>query len=163
MRFNIDFWEYAKKALPPKLRKVRQLDWIKALVWPLQRLNEVFIDFVQKTFYKVSFTGQVKYLEHILNDRYDSTLRRIYIEDGLQMPLPPYLYNKVEQRPLYIWNKAEAHAVEVYLRNKAEYRAENDFIVYVPTAILNPALEKAIRSLVKIYKIAGKRFSVVGV
>lgn len=128
----------------------------------MQTLNDYFIAFVQQTFYKVSFTGQVVYLEHILNDRYDNGLRRIYIEDGLQVPLPPYLYNKVEQRPLYIWNKVESQPVQVYLRNKEEYSSENDFIVYVPNAILTPALEKAIRSLVKIYKIAGKRFSVVG-
>lgn len=162
MRYIIGFLTLIKNLLPPKLRQGKMGAFLEALIKPLQTLNDRFNAFVQQTFYNVSFTGQVIYLERILNDRYDDSLRRIYIEDGLQLGLPPYLYNKVEQRPLYIFNKSEAATPEFYINNKSEFFAENDFIVYVPNAILTPALEKAIRSLVKIYKIAGKRFSVVG-
>jgi hypothetical protein len=162
MKYIITFWKYCVALLPPRLRRARIQDLLRAFTKALQTVNDNFIAFVQQTFYKVSFTGQVVYLEHILNDRYDNALRRIYIADGLALPLPPYLYNKVEERPLTIFNKAEGEPTQVYLRNKVEYESENDFIVYVPNDILNPALEKSIRSLVRVYKIAGKRFSVIG-
>ena len=160
MRYLIVFLTYCVALLPPRLRKTKIIALLQAFIKGLQTVNDYFVAFVQEAFYKVSFTGQVQYLEHILNDRYDNTLRRIYIEDALQ--LQPYLYNKAENRPpIIIYNKSEGQT-PFYLKNKIEYESDYDFIFNVPTGILTLELERAIKSLVKIYKIAGKRFSVVG-
>ena len=159
MRYLINFYNYVLKVLPPRLRQPKVSDLLKAMIAPLQSLNLRFNQLVQNTFYDVSFNGQVVYLEHILNDRYDNGQRRIYIEDGLQLDLPPYLYNKIEQRPLYLFNKVEQPST-IFLYKKEDYRSEDDFIIYVPLSIYSAALEQAIKSLVKRYKIAGKRFSI---
>jgi hypothetical protein len=147
--------------LIPKFARTQTVkDWVQALLNGLQGTNEAFTDYVNETFYLTSFTGQVVYLEHILNDRFDAALRRIYIEDGNLLPLPPYLYNKIEQRPLDLHNKSEASPHKIYLYNKQEYLTSLDFIVFVPTAILTTELELRIKAIVKRYKLAGKRFAV---
>lgn len=159
-RYNINFSNFIKKLLPPFLRGSRMLDWLKALIKPLQTLNTKFNEFMQRIRYKIGFNGQVVYLEHILNDYYDNTLRRIYITDGSSIPLPPYIYNKIENRVQYLYNKSEAEP-PLYAYNKSEYNTSVDFIVNVPAAILTAQLSQQIRALVNQYRIAGKRFAVV--
>lgn len=159
-RYNINFSNLANKLLPPFLRRPRFTDWLKALLKPLQNLNTAFKEFMQRIIYKVGFNGQVCYLEHILNDYFDNSLRRIYIDDGSSVPLQPYIYNKVENRVKYLYNKSESKP-PLYLYNKNEYSGSVDFIVFVPSSLLTAALEQQIRALVNQYRIAGKRFSVL--
>jgi hypothetical protein len=161
MNFNINFVDFAKNLLPPFLKQVKFLTFLKSLCLPITTVNHNLNNYINDTLYKVSFTGQIIYLEHILNDYFDDSLRRIYIDDGLQLGLPPYIYNKIETRPKYTYNKSEIPPANVwYLRNRSEYFAEDDFIVFVPVSILTTPMERAIKSLVLRYKLAGKRFSV---
>lgn len=160
MRYIVVFYIYCLGLLPSFLRGQRTKDYMKALLKPLQDFNDSFVIYVNNTFYLTSFTGQVIYLEHILNDLYDDPLRRIYITDGIIIPLPPYIYNKIEERPRFVYNKAEASPNKTYLHNKIEYQTSYDFVVNVPVGILTVALETKIKATVRRYKLAGKRFIV---
>ena len=159
-RYIINFFNFAKQILPPFLRKTRQLDWLRALLKPLQNLHTAMHNFMRGIRYRIGFNGQVIYLEHILNDYHDDILRRIFIADGNVLGLPLYVYNKLEARPKFIRNKSEAAAL-VYLRNRSEYNSSSDFDVNVPSVILTPELAQQIRALIMQYRIAGKRFRVV--
>lgn len=160
MRYAIQFVIYTLGLLPHFLRGDRVRSWVQALLKPLQEFNDDFAIYVNDTFYLVSFTGQVVYMEHILNDLYDQPLRRIYIQNGSLLGLPTYIYNVPEQRQPYIYNVPETNPNQVYLRNVSEYQTSNDFIVFVPSSILTPALEIQIKGIVNRYKIAGKRYSI---
>ncbi|MCV9926348.1 hypothetical protein OIU83_01690 [Flavobacterium sp. LS1R49] len=52
--------------IPPILRKKTHLDWLNVLLTPLHTIYE-------ETLYKMQHTGQVIYLEKILNDAYNPT------------------------------------------------------------------------------------------
>jgi hypothetical protein len=51
------------------------------------------------------FTGQIVYLTHALNDRFDPLNRAIYI-DNVASVFKPFVYNKLEAKPpTYVYNK----------------------------------------------------------
>lgn len=160
MRYIIQFVIYSLGLLPPVLRGEKLQAIVKALIKPLQTLNDEFVIYINDTFYLISFTGQVIYLEKVLNDLYDSSLRRIYIQNGTLLGLPPYIYNVVENRERYIYRKNETNPNQLYLRNIQEYTSSNDFIVFVPSGINTPQLETQIKAIVNRYKLAGKRYSI---
>jgi hypothetical protein len=157
--FNFNFFDYIKQAVPFFLRKEKMLAYLETLLKPIQILNDDFGAYVPATRKKANQTGQVAYLERLLNDEFDSTLRRIYIDDGQENVLPPFVFNKVEDRPIYIYNKAEAED-SFFIYNQSEFFTEPDFIVFVPAAILGPALQILIERQVNQYKQAGKIYEV---
>ena len=106
--------------------------------------------------YHLLITPQKCYLEKLLNDRYDFTLRRIYIDDGIDKT-PPYLYQHAELKPKYIRQASEATPVWFYTSGESgSYR--DDFIIYAPLALTFADLEMS--SLVKVYKLAGTKFKI---
>ena len=138
----------------------RHFDWLKALLSPIQTLNSEFVAFVKKIRYEMHITGQVIYLEHILNDTFDPDERRIYINDA-SLVLPDYLYNKADgQDVFHLYNKGDGEAA-YYLHNIADYSGQAEFTVFVPTAWdLNLTLKNQIRSIVNRYKQAGVRYTI---
>lgn len=161
MNLGLNFKAVFASLIPLSFRSAKITDWMGANLAPLQSLNETFADWADGIRYNVSFTGQVIYLEHALNDRYDSTLRRIYIEDpsGTQV-LTTTLYNQIEQQAQTImWNKAEAQPSPIF-RNLAEvFTTGDDFIVKIPSAINTTINQAKMRRLIDRYRTAGKRYS----
>ncbi len=138
----------------------KHMSWVSALVSPLQTMNAWLWEFVQATRYKMYLTGQVIYLEHYLNDLFDPDLRRIFISNSVPATAP-FVFNKVENNPVYIYNKAEAED-PFYLRNIADYLSQYDFIINVPSDItLTTAFTNQIRSAVNYYKQAGKKYTII--
>jgi len=162
-KYNINFASLARLLLPSVMRSAVKINSIlRAIVKPLQTLNNRFNLLRTRTDYQVLFDSRVIYLEKLLNDFFDNSLRRIYIGDGSLVPRPEFIYNIVENRPpVFIYNRAEAQP-PVYMRNRAESVSSLDFIVYVPLGILNPQNEQQIRAWVNRYRLAGKRFSIEG-
>jgi hypothetical protein len=104
-------------------------------------------------------TGQVVYMEHYLNDIYDNSLRRIYIDDG-NAGTPFFLYNKVDGTPNeYIYNKSELATAPI-LYNQADYADQVDFIVVIPWANIPSADVTIMSARIRKYKLAGKRFEI---
>lgn len=104
-------------------------------------------------------TGQVVYLEHLLNDQLDSSQRRIYIEDGNTVIDPRFLFLKPNDS-FILYNKVDSQQAD-YLYNRADYLANYDFIVMVPAAItLTSSSVSLIRALVNAYRAAGKTFTI---
>lgn len=161
MDYSINIFNHVKKALIWVLWKSKMLDNLKAFLKPVQDLNDDFVLFVAKSRREANFTGQVIYLEHLLNDEFDASQRRIYIDDGQANILPPFVFNKIEQRPIYLYNKSE-NQPKFYLYNKSEYFTNADFIVFVPNAILTASLVVEMERAVNYYKQAGKTFGIQG-
>jgi len=163
--FNIDFNNIIQLLLPPFLRKIKIIEWLKALVKPLIDLYAIFFQYRTDTLYSLSFTGQVIYLEKLLNDTYNNGSPGIYITDG-SFILKTYLYHKSEGgAKTYLFHKSE-NAAKTYLFHKSEYTITYDFVVMVPAAIYsilqqnnNQGLNK-MKALINLYKIAGKRYTI---
>ena len=143
--------------LPFRLRREAVLAFLYATLSPLETLHGIFIRSRRQNLYRLLITPQVCYLEKMLNDRYDATLRRIYISDFFRLP-DVNIFLEDELKPLYIFQDYEA--MPVYLGTIAEREAvETDFVVNVPYTV--PYNENEMRALLDSYKLAGKRYEIV--
>lgn len=156
--FSIDFEILIKKLTPSALLyKVRFFCILKSFIAPIVLLYNDFIAYRNISLKRLQFTGQVIYLEKLLNDTYDSTA--IYIEDIADIN---YLYiaNKDEGYPLYLSNLSENNTA-VYIANKSEYVTDYHFKVKIPLTLYNSlgatGLDK-MKALINNYRIAGKKF-----
>ncbi len=152
----IDFNNLINKLLPISKRKPKTTAFLYLLLHPVKAVNILFNQFKTDTNYKLIFNGQIIYLEHYLNDLYDNTQRRIYIQDTANATFN-YIYNRVElQQTLNIYNASEN--VPVYLINNNEAVEQIDFIVFIPSSI--SFNEKVVREQIDYYKAAGKKYKI---
>lgn len=163
INLEISFKVVFKYLLPYPLRRDRMVDWLGSMLAGLQTVNGYFAAWAAGVRYALRFNGQVQYLEHVLNDGYDLSLRRIYIDDPAgQQIIVPYIHNRIEQQPpRYLFNAADAVPLlsNIVLKNTAELGTTVDFIVHVPVGIYDPTVELGLRKIIEKYRIAGKRYS----
>lgn len=150
--FNITNW--VSYLIPKQLRNVHLMAFVNALIAPLQQLNIATNNWTKYIFYQVQFNGQVVMLEHLLNDTFDNTNRRITITDGEPTAIPT-LRNKSEARPtMIIRNGAESGTPNIL--RPASF-ARPDFIINRNGANIDPTKATAI---INRYKIAAKTFTI---
>lgn len=163
MNVGINFKSVFQYLLPFRIRQSRMVEYMAALLAPLQVINGYFASHVETIRYDLKFNGQVMYLEHLLNDTFDDSLRRVYIDDPAgQQIFTPYLFNKIEmQPPLHLYNVADAKPLldNIVLRNTPELVVTTDFVVHVPAAVFNPTIQTQMSDLIDRYRIAGKRYT----
>jgi len=127
------------------------------MVRGLETVHQFFKAFRDNINYGLQFNGQVIYLEHILNDRFDPVGRGIYIEDTSVQDLN-YLFNTIElETDIYVYNVIEAGPA-TYLLNQLELDQATFFIVWIPVAVFYR--EPDVRALVDTYRQAGKPYLV---
>lgn len=139
----------------------RHIDWVSSLARPIQDLNNTMYANTLELYYLLNLTGQVIYLEHYLNDLFDTDLREIYIEDD-SLLLPPFLYLISDHIPpselMYLYPDTNP----IYLYNQIDYYTQGSFIVYVPMRLtLSNEFENMIRAAVNRYKQAGVSYKVI--
>ena len=97
------------------------------------------------------------FLEKFLNDRYDISLRRIRIVDGVYADAV-YLFLRAENKPMYLYTRAENKPV--YLFTRAETAgAKTNFIVVIPAGV--KFNENQLRGEIDSYKLAGMKYDIV--
>lgn len=142
--------------LPLKDRKHTLLSWLHALLAPVKRLYMEFLVYRNRVNYQMYHTGQVVYLEKVLNDRFDPAKERIRIQDGPKRGRS-YIYCRNEQKP--------KHLGKTYLYNRSSYGDQGvDFEVCVPADSRIWAegnLWVACHAIVDYYKLAGKTYQII--
>ena len=101
-------------------------------------------------------TPQVCYLQRMLNDAYDFTLRRIVIDDAI-WHLPWFLYTENELKPEYFFKESENNPAYLYTDGESG-QALNDFVVLVPGSI--NFSEPEMRGNIDSYKLFGTTYTV---
>lgn len=161
------FWDinYNAKAwqqLPVRLRQVVQYVWVKCLLRPVVVLHGLFADNREANLYELAHNGQVCHLEGVLNDAFDNTLRRIYIEDPEYYD-PIYVYQHTEDKPVYVAKNSElpvsGYAAPVYAFLSSEVYSGSglQFKVRVPAAIsLTTETLGRMRALINRYRLVSK-------
>lgn len=148
--FDINYNILVRWLTPVALRRALSPAWMGVLTWPVVRLYQAFRRNRSANMYRLQITGQVCFLEKMLNDRYDQTDRRIYIDDAIDRP-PLYLYQDDENKPVYLGSRP--------LYRDSEFSINlDDFVVFVHREIIFEFNE--LRGLVNAYKLAGTRYSV---
>ena len=130
---------------------------LKATIAPIATLHFTWSQFRNDNIYKLEHNGQVCYMRKALNDKYDPEERRIYIGDG-QLFETLYIYSEGEAQDRFTHKESEESVI--YLRTESETADSGfDFIVYVPEEIANAQIH-GLNSLIKFYKLGGKRYSI---
>lgn len=160
---SIDLFYLAYITLPPILRIEPWLSFLTVFMSQLNTVQMGFNDYFESVKYELQFNGQVIYLEHLLNDRFDPELRRIYINSEEQLQ-KVFIHNILESIPLeeenYIYNQTDIEdATDTHLYNEVEYSLDNDFTIFLPEGLIYNELE--LRSVVDSYKLAAKRYNLI--
>jgi hypothetical protein len=142
--------------IPPILRKKTHFDWLEAVLIPLRNIYE-------ETLYKMQHTGQVIYLEKVLNDAFNQDVKYnpnlsieekrekglIYIDESVK-PTLQYLYlHKEYYEPdgtliipqLKVFKHDEYNNRDnqpIYLAHRKDYTsvAYANFRVYIPETLI---------------------------
>jgi hypothetical protein len=135
---------------------------VQVLLSPLQRLLDMYNTHIAQKRYELSFNGQVVYLEHILNDTYDNTQRRIYISDIDPLDnAPAIIYNFSDNtETAIIYNLGDTQANQSLITfNAVDIENQYDFIVNVPNDLSDKNL--SIGKMIDQYKEASKHYLIV--
>lgn len=153
--FDIDINKLSAQLIPQRLRQARISALVEVMVSPLAYLLGLFGIERAKTIYELMHNGQICRLEAVLNDRFDNTLRRIYIEEGTVV-LAKRIYRRAELKPLFIRKRSEASPI--YLRKRSELSNGGTFVIKVPVALIFDTAEMV--ALTNKYKLAGKAYTI---
>ncbi len=149
MWYRININKYAVQLLPTHKRKPKFIAYIKVLISPIVSLHDEFLRDQAEDNHKLNHTGQICYLRNVLNDKFDNTLRRIYIGDGNLFDAE-HIYTSPEEIPRFLGT--------MFLRTRDELSDTGvDFIVFVPPEILN-VLTDQLTAQINYFKEGVKRY-----
>lgn len=148
--------KFVKWLLPEELNNSFWLSYFFALVQPLLFVYNLIMTNKKTWLYYLGITGQVCYLEKMLNDRYDKFNRGIYIEDGINVD-PVYVYQQVEDNPVYLYVQSENNPVHFFTNTETLDDAA-DFVVNIPVAVTFNELE--LKQLVTEFKLPCTNFTI---
>lgn len=153
--FNLDIKKVTVWQTPAWLRKPTVLVILLAVTWPLRQVYNSFVAFMAAKLYRLSHNSQVCYLEAVLRDAFDTTLRRIFISD----------FDGRER--IYFWPEVDRRDVDFsetqYFWPESDYADSGiDFTIHLPLDIVTNAAQMAyLKSLANEYKMAGKQYNIV--
>lgn len=153
MWYSVDFDKLGKLLLPVNLRKPRLMAWLSALLTPLVNLHYVWTQCRNANLYKINHNWQVCYMRGALNDSFDPSERRIYIDGDGGNELKTYIYTPGESQTKYLG--------KLFLRNSLEFADTGaDFLVYVPKSIIDMQ-NFELRALIGFYKMGATRYLII--
>ena len=156
--YDIDYSVLVKILVPKQLRKTKMLAWLNVLVSPVVYIYNLFMAYRYDTNYIVAHTPQVCYMQAVLNDAFDTGLRRITIVDGPDEE-PLYIYETAEVKEVPLYVPSETKPISLY--TDAEIVGVGpDFTVQVPTIVttLTGYNEVYMAALLDQFKLAGKTY-----
>lgn len=154
--YDIDYRKLVRWMTPHALRQAAMLSWVYGITSAVVTVYQLFLRYRTAKLYQLSITPQVCYLEKMLNDRFDNTERRIYIDDGITYD-PPYLYLDSEEKPIWLYTSGEP-VLFIYTDGETVGTSSDDFVVYVPGVLSFNNDE--MKALLNAYKLAGKRYKI---
>jgi hypothetical protein len=154
--YDIDFLKLPCQVVSRPNRKPLFMVVVKAALYPFIFLHNHFTTYRKAKIYQLTITSQVVYLERLLNDRYDSTQRRIFIDDAIEHE-PLFIYQEAELKPVFMYLESEASPQFLYTDGEAG-EAKDDFVVFVPIDAAFTEIE--MRSLIDSYRLTGTKYTI---
>lgn len=150
--FLIDWDRLVLLLLPIRLRAIELFVIARAMVQPISTLYSRLMLNREGNKYKMSHNGQVCYLRKMLNDTFDTELRRITIEDTERYEWT-LVYRELMDKPVLL---------DTVVISSEQFTSDEgtDFTVFVP-ATMNRNIRAQMISLINFYKLAGKRYSII--
>lgn len=154
--FDINYLSLIRWLMPHHWRKVRHLVWLNVMCYSHILLYQQFLRSRKANLYRLMITPQVCYMERMLNDRFDYSLRRIRIEDA-EWHLPMYVYQDDELKDAHLYLESEKKPVMLYTDNEAG-ALKDDFVVLVPSAISFNRDEMT--GMINLFKLTGTTYKI---
>jgi hypothetical protein len=154
--YIVDFIKLVAWITPKALRKVKVGIVMKSVVFPLIFIHNNFMRYRKAKLYQLLISPQVCYLEKMLRDKYDYTLRRIEIDDA-EWHLPTFIFQEDELKPVDIFREDEDKPHALYTEGESGF-AKNDFVVLVPSDIV--FAEPEMRAMIDSYYLFGTKYSI---
>lgn len=159
---EINFNRLVSWHIPNWLRKNRTVLLALALIWPIKQLHSSLLSFMAAKLYRLSHNGQVCYLEKVLNDAFDPTLKRIWI-GNFEGAERIYFWPEVDRRDV------DFSTVQFFWADIDYADSGIDFTVHLPAftqprslnIITTPSQLAYLKALTDEYKLAGKRYNIV--
>lgn len=155
--FDIAYGIVTSQNLPVRLRKAKHKAWLRALVEG--SVGVLYLRFRANraaNLYDLGHNGQVCYMEALLNDAFDNTLRRIFISDT-PFREPWYEFTNPERKITYLALDAEVDGSTPYPAPTYVYTEREimeslaGFIVNVPAALVYD--DARLKALVNKYRL----------
>jgi hypothetical protein len=153
--YLVDWNKLVKLLLPTFLRKPVLMAFLQACVKPIATIHSEFLRAKKEWDYRIMHNGQVFSIEKVLNDKFDDSLRRIYISDSIFQD-DVYIGNLNNRDQIYLSNDGGT----THIGAAPHYVQQSDFIVHVP-ALLLILKEIEIINTINMYKIAGKTYILI--
>lgn len=155
MRYEFSHNEYVRMLLPPRLRGVVHVAWVRALVAPLSSLYQRFLVARIRLLKEASYNSQEMLYEFVLNESYDSVQQRISIATNRQG----------RRQGAYL--QSEGPKLDAYLQSEGpktegaqgSEQGGADFTVSAPLAV--QASDSQFRGLIETYKLGGKVYEII--
>lgn len=154
--FNVDIYKIIDWFIPPRKRNMWRRVWLRSLLAPVAFLQgrldgavnpDSFDAARDQIDYKLKHTGQVVYLQKVLNDQFDPTERRITIYNAGRV-ISKKIFRRTEWAALgtdekeRIYRRAEFDALpdsdKLRIYRRMEGSTAGGFVVDVPFSLTNP-------------------------
>jgi len=156
--FDVDWNRIIELNIQSFFKKVKHLAWLQALIKPVKTVHSEFKILIDDLLFKLNFTSQIIYLEHILNVTFDPTNKAIFIEN-VDNDNPVVMFRKIEQKQAPVLFRKSEGQPGLVMKTRAEFDGVFDFIVNVPIGVAFD--EDEMRGLVNLYRLAGMRYTIV--
>ncbi len=155
-RYNVNFKQLAVMLLPMALRKPRLINFLFVMVSQISYVARQFDGFRADKNYRLRHTPQVCYLRSVLNDYFDSQLRRIEIE-GVAEKQSTIIFKRSLNRFLMVDKRPDSLII-----NRRGFGGVDgfDFNILIPNDIYNSIDINRLKAIVNTYKLASKRYTI---
>lgn len=152
-KYNVDYQNFSTNALPWFYRFTWLTDFIHSIIAPLQDINDEFYATMVTVNDYLSYTSNHLAMEELLNDKYDLTLRRIFITENniTGQAIDIYKQPETDPSPTTIYKQGETNPSPIAMYKQSEFPLSNyDFTLNFPVAVVYDAdiLDKLITSYV---------------
>jgi hypothetical protein len=160
--YEINYDIAVQQHTPVRLRKLRRLAWLRTLVAGVVSVYDMFMEARSRSNYYLAHNSQVCYMEAALNDTFDPTLRRIFIEDGPFLdPTYTYLVPEDAEFPLALDSELPGpllYDAPIWLYTDVETSVLGvQFIVYYPGGVGFTFDMNRMKALIGKYRLPSKR------
>lgn len=160
MSLAIQIKNTIKRLIPPFLRKPKKIAWLFQSFKQLRNKKTEFDNLREYWDYNRKFNTQILSLENRLNQQYNLVLGSIYIEtpDTINESVYTFWLNENQPSPFIYWlSEFDTPTYIKWLEETPE--TPFDFIIWVPNSLVFD--EDEMRAIVELYKLAGKRYTII--
>lgn len=154
--YNVNWYRLVNMLVLPAVKKPMVLAFINSGIAPIRTNYDTFLTFKKDAEYRINHNGQVCFLQKLLNDKFDNSLRRIKVQN-----VPPkqrlWFYNTEDSKPIFFYNQSDNHPVFIY--NSNDYYNQFDFEVLIPESL--NGYRNQMLAQINYYKLESKNYQII--